>query len=82
MKAYYDTLPVCTVHDGIEPSPDPSESGGIDWPPDWWPFPGESDSPEVSQDPNESQEPVDTPSVQPTPPEPTPSTAANSSDSP
>ena len=74
MKAYYDTLPVCTLHDGtILPSdPLPSESGGIDWPPDWWPFPGESEEPSASQDPVQSQEPIVPPSAEPTP-EPSPS---------
>ena len=70
LKSYYDTLTVCTIHDGTQPDPEPSESGGSDrpdwWPPDWW-WPGESDDPTVSQDPTQSDDPEETPSAEPTP---------------
>ena len=70
LKSYYDTLTVCTIHDGTQPDPEPSESGGSDrpdwWPPDWW-WPGESDDPTVSQDPTQSDDPEETPSTEPTP---------------
>ena len=81
LKSYYDALTVCTIHDGTLPTdPMPSESGGSDrpdwWPPDWW-WPGESDDPEVSQDPTQPSQPVTVPpSEDPVPetsPEPVPS---------